>query len=350
MRGWVGLASCSARRHSNKSGRQYKSSMRRRLCQIARRPQRLFDSFVINLRDRKERLQVFEACAQKAKLTCERVEAVDTRTFSQIEALLGDVDPTAYSALLQDVQRGHRSSHSALTQGAIGCALSHRAVSELGLQRNLPLIAVFEDDADLPADALARIDQCLTNAPADWDVILLGWSGAPPRDDGSALQRVSRFVGCHAYLLNARGMRALVELNSPVRTHVDHALSAGASSGRIAIYGVQRDDFRFRQRGRGSDVQQLPVRKEAGSKEAGSKEAGSKGTTTSPPPPPWGAAATSFPVLQSLQQAFSLRLAATARPCVVGSCRCEPLPSNFQTGIRTHLRTREIKDKHSVRL
>ena len=70
---------------------------------------------------------------------------------------------------------------------------------------------------------------------------------------------MSNFVGCHAYILNTRGMEALIQCNTPVRTHVDHALSA--ASDQFTIYGVNAQEDRFRQTGKGSDVQQLVVRK-----------------------------------------------------------------------------------------
>jgi len=46
----------------------------------------------------------------------------------------------------------------------------------------------------------------------------------------------------------------MMTLNSPVWTHVDHALSAAALRGELAIYGVSQQEARIRQQGKGSDV------------------------------------------------------------------------------------------------
>ena len=218
-------------------------------------------AFVINLRDRTARMQAFEKRARSANMHVERADAIDTRDLSKLAAHKSDVDPLAYKGLLEDMRHGYRHAHSRLTPGAVGCALSHVAVSRLAIGRELPHIAVFEDDCELPSDAPARMEAAASAAPANWDCVLLGWNGAPPLEDGSALQRVTAFVGCHAYLLSQRGMRSLIACSTPVRTHIDHALSAEAARGRLALYGINSQEDRFLQRGRGSDVQQLVVRK-----------------------------------------------------------------------------------------
>ena len=66
------------------------------------------------------------------------------------------------------------------------------------------------------------------------------------------LQRVHRFVGMHAYVMSARGAEQMLKLNTPVSTHVDHAMARGAARGELDVFGVSRR--RILQSGKGSDV------------------------------------------------------------------------------------------------
>lgn len=200
-----------------------------------------------------------ETAAGLANLPLERFNAVDTRSSRSLETLSSQIDGSALASLQATVARGYRTSHAQLTFGAVGCALSHVGVSRESRKRGLAVCAVFEDDASLPTDLLPRIQASLNAAPAAWDCVLLGWSGARPSTTASLLQPVSKFWGMHAYLLSRAGAHKLERLVLPVRTHIDHALSVAAARGDFNIYGIAAQDQRILQGCRGSDVQ-LPVR------------------------------------------------------------------------------------------
>lgn len=225
---------------------------------------RRYPAFVINLRERTTRLDAFARRARSAGLSCERIDAVDTRDLAKLSARADAIDGEAHARLLETVRRGHRLSHADLTPGAIGCALSHVEVSRRALRRRLPCALVFEDDAWLWAGGAEWMSGIITRAAPGWDCLLFGWNGAPTMSGGAELQRVVRFTGMHAYALSESGMAAMVELNTPVRTHVDQALSEAAARGQVTIFGVNRQEDRIQQQAKGSDVQQGYVVKTLG--------------------------------------------------------------------------------------
>ena len=259
--------------------------------------------FVLNLRDRAIRMRAFESAARRAGMFVERLEAVDTRTIDRLEAVRKRVDPIALVNLSATLRRGHRERHEELTMGAIGCALSHATASEEGQRRGLNVLAVFEDDAEVPYDCSELIAEALhevsvadadSDSSSAWDMILLGWwdrgmgwsasSGVNSSASGSGgntarkvgkgssrnateekgqglLVRVGRFWGCHAYLVSARGMGLLAAAaGRPVRLQVDGALSEASARGDLVVLGVADPRRRVKQRAlEGSDVQ-FPVR------------------------------------------------------------------------------------------
>ena len=166
----------------------------------------------------------FSEAAARAGLAFERFDAVDTRTPELLDTRREFVKPEAFAALAATLKRGHRRSHEELTSGAVGCALSHAAASREGLRRDLPLLAVFEDDAEVPQNTAEIIALALRHAPTaaaavaaatrsaaaktedravlrvpapeaephvDWDMILLGWWDRGSGADSSRSSRAS---------------------------------------------------------------------------------------------------------------------------------------------------------------
>ena len=116
---------------------------------------------------------------------------------------------------------------------------------------------MFEDDAQVPPDFLARLAAWTCQLPDDWELLLLGWwdRGGSSRVPGSPdLRRVRRFWMLHAYLINERGMRKLARgAGPPVGGQIDEVLSALAASNlpesRLVVYGVDDEAQRLRQGG-----------------------------------------------------------------------------------------------------
>jgi GR25 family glycosyltransferase involved in LPS biosynthesis len=149
------------------------------------------------------------------------------------------VHPRALEALREVVRTGKRMRHDELTPGAIGCYLSHQKAWHQLAASGKEWALVFEDDARLPRDLWARASPAVREAPADWDVILLGYEGdAAPIPGSSRLVRVRRFLRLHAYLISRKAAKTLAENMLPMSQQVDWALSELIAKGGLVVYAV----------------------------------------------------------------------------------------------------------------
>jgi glycosyl transferase family 25 len=190
------------------------------------------DAAVISLPRSAERLAAFRKRAGGAWPWIELMPGVDGQ----------QLDP-------HDLERRGLISASALSwpRGQLGCALSHLRCL-LRCQRREQAMLVFEDDAVFPNDWIAQLEQLLHQAPADWDLLLLGWNldsclqleWAPglsltalfqPRFPNSskmsqALEthtprswyRLQKGLGLAGYLVSPAGARKLLGWALPLRT------------------------------------------------------------------------------------------------------------------------------------
>lgn len=209
-------------------------------------------AFALNLFDRPERLMRLRA---RAAGVCdiERFEAIDTRSASKLCRYLSRIERV--DVLRQSMITRSRATHADLTPGAVGCALSHGAMSAEGLRRGLEEIMVFEDDAALPPTLAELVEDATRCARgARWDMILLGWCGRPSSRQDEILRRVYNFWGLHAYVASRSGMSKIVAETARVRCQLDSALSDLALSGKMRIFGVNQQHMRIPQKAKGSDV------------------------------------------------------------------------------------------------
>src|SRR5262245_49374352 len=103
---------------------------------------------------------------------------------------------------------------SSLTPAQIGCSASHLAIMRAIVDRNIDAAIVLEDDAVLPANLCALVNEVLAALPAGWDIARL--CRAPKRafrplcelSDASRLVRYSRIpLGAAGYLVSRSGAR-----------------------------------------------------------------------------------------------------------------------------------------------
>jgi len=92
----------------------------------------------------------------------------------------------------------------AMSNGAVGCTLSHIKVLERAIQNHLPYVLVCEDDMECTNVGLFRsqFQQCMQRRGPDWDVILLGGNNCPPfQPVDSTCVQVTRCQTTTAYLV-----------------------------------------------------------------------------------------------------------------------------------------------------
>jgi putative glycosyltransferase HI_0765 len=121
-----------------------------------------------------------------------------------------------------------RSSKAKLSDGEIGCALSHIALWNFALEHRLDYINIFEDDIHLGENAKALLE--VDYLPDDVDVLKLEANGKMffqdprPAKCGRHIYPITfRQSGCAGYTVTAKGAAYLLEQvkNKPLDVAVD---------------------------------------------------------------------------------------------------------------------------------
>jgi glycosyl transferase, family 25 len=158
----------------------------------------VFDCRVINLARHRQRLKRFFKQNNAVGLPIERFEAIDGSTI--------DIDQAIASGLV--------TSRARYSPGAIGVAMSHRAIWRESIERKKCTI-VFEDDAVLRGDIREALPPLLSQLADPWDIVLLGYN-----TDGILDLRLSSGIDLHGYFsvpyLTPPQLSAFVASKEPV--------------------------------------------------------------------------------------------------------------------------------------
>ncbi len=199
-----------------------------------------FDSYLINLDRRRERLENFskqyESSDMGAKKPFRRVEAVDG---SKIE-LMGTVTPEIEDGIKRIEKTGMRTSHPQMTRGMIGCYKSHYKVWNEIYASGKPYGLVFEDDAEMDPEIFKKIETRVV-FPQEWDVILLGNVRLADYEKGPApgLLHVRDFWGLHGYLISRRGVaKMMLYRDMPISLQIDIFMSKLATEGKLDVFAL----------------------------------------------------------------------------------------------------------------
>jgi len=146
-----------------------------------------------------------------------------------------------------------------MSGGERGCASSHLRLWRICAERTIPTM-ILEDDVHLTfartggkgnsngKNFTTRLSKALEQAPRDFDVIYLGWSGwrggheyrmAPVLEDDAAKKfiRKAEYVWTTvAYVISPAGARKLLEHAKPMYQPVDNFMAWEASQGRLNSY------------------------------------------------------------------------------------------------------------------
>jgi len=195
-------------------------------------------AFVINLKNDSMRKNEFlKQWNNDWKL--EFIEAVDGRgDLWHKFACENKISIEATTELICAIKNKKRKYHESLTEGAVGCYLSHMKCWEACLNnKDGDYCLILEDDSIIPEDIFSKIDEIVNELKIKWGIINLGWASTTlPKQLNSNLFVVDRFFLNHAYLLSNHGAETLLRLHKKIEKQVDAFMSDNSSE--IIILGL----------------------------------------------------------------------------------------------------------------
>ena len=206
---------------------------------------------VINLDRRPERMRRFVnrmRHEQEWQVPIVRHAAVDTSSWSTAPggstshmALAAYVDPSQMAI----VARGYREAESELSQGAVGCTLSHMALwTYLAAQKDMEYLTIFEDDAVWSLETHMSLEELVdtlqSRIPNDWDILSLGAQHLEVAQKHAYYSELKRYWATHAYILHRDAVPKLLRDMLPIRVQLDAAISEKTSTEGLRVVSPNR--------------------------------------------------------------------------------------------------------------
>jgi GR25 family glycosyltransferase involved in LPS biosynthesis len=188
----------------------------------------------INLDRRPERnLNVIDQLKKVGLLNmAERFSAIDGKKLdlNKIDSSIITTDGIGY-AKKSDIIFTH------LTPGAIGCAMSHRAIYQKIIDENIENCLILEDDITFVDDfnkKIQKVEKYIKDNKLEYDLFFLGYHPSSLRDFYT--QKFLNIYGLFGYIVNKNGAKKLLDL-FPITYQIDTEISF--NSDKINIQGVQ---------------------------------------------------------------------------------------------------------------
>jgi GR25 family glycosyltransferase involved in LPS biosynthesis len=181
-------------------------------------------AFCITLERRQDRWKRFQDQPGIKGLQVKRFLGVDGKTLDV------KTDPRISTLTKRNIIAKMRRSHEEIDSiGAIGCTLSHMNIWKWMVDHQAPLCFVFEDDAVVPPDFIARANAYIKESPllqdpSQWNVWLLGgkWGDITPMPNEKNLMiRIGAFMCTHAYVVTLDTASRFLQDALPIQAHVD---------------------------------------------------------------------------------------------------------------------------------
>lgn len=210
-------------------------------CSLMIKPNERFDIVCVNLEKDKERKAHMESILSYAKCKYEFFNAVDGHLVltdqKNISEYSRGLDITYYANTHKFVDEKYH--------GVVGLKLTsyilYKKLENSG--SNKPLL-ILEDDADLEADFVVRVEDTLSKMGDNWDILILNNNyilkdASVPPDAITGLREIGMFAGTYAYLINGCSTaKKLIDLmdKCSLNRPIDACLGAGCTYSQIKGY------------------------------------------------------------------------------------------------------------------
>ena len=185
-------------------------------------------AYVINLEECDDRKKEFFKEWNNIDDRINVIKAFDTRDGMWLD-YKHKISKKAIEELKEAIETKKRKTHASLTEGAVGCYLSHLKCWKRFLKESTSkddYCLILEDDSSVPKNLIKINNNIVKRMNAKWGIILLGWQSIseflPFNED---LLIPKKFWHTHAYLLSNFGARKLLELHDKIEVQVDCFMS-----------------------------------------------------------------------------------------------------------------------------
>jgi len=217
--------------------------------------------YCINLDKRPERWAFMQGQFSRHRMPVQRWSAVDGSTLDVPK--LAQVGLVAKEALPRYfLPREQKLFGTDLTDGGIGCALSHfliwRDILQLcasGAANSKSVFLVIEDDCKIPDQfSEALVHERLSEVPDDWELVYLGGQDLLHRGHeyqvSSGVRRLYKgFRETTAYVINEAGAKACLEVCVPMYWQVDTHMNDESLREGLRPPRSHEKDYTMRPRG-----------------------------------------------------------------------------------------------------
>lgn len=187
----------------------------------------------------------------------ERVPGILTGKYEQVNLYKDQITEKAYQTLMENNKNRNRTRHSQLTNGAVGCFLSHMKIYKDIVEKNIPYAIIFEDDVGLGANK-QKFWNTLSNIdfPKDTDIVLFN---CIPHEDkwigNEKLKKINFFFGMWFYMITNQGAKKALSQLLPINVQIDFKFSILSYFGKLNIYHYFYNDFNMKDNKLGTDIQ-----------------------------------------------------------------------------------------------
>jgi glycosyl transferase family 25 len=196
--------------------------------------------YYINLDRSEDRKQSLESICSSQNIVSERITAIDGKKL--------DINDKKYEKAIHKIKWWFEKNNLS-NIGHFGCYLSHMKTYETFLQSNSEYCLILEDDIELLTNDLkSEIIKNMNNLPEDWNILLLGYeidarkknvkNGNKNTKLKNGLLNITYFVGLHAYIINRKTAKILLENLQTLDWILDWNICYLAEKNIVNVYGV----------------------------------------------------------------------------------------------------------------
>jgi len=179
--------------------------------------------FYINLDKRKDRNEKMITLLNERNLLnkAERISAIigNDLKMSELKNLVSQ--NILKPQLITELENNNKPY---LSGPEIGCALSHRSIWKLIVDKKIKEALILEDDCYINNNFIEKFNELKTYFPADYDIIFLGYTFFNP----FSLKKINPYIyksnlvyGTHGYLISNKGANKLLESFFPLEEPLD---------------------------------------------------------------------------------------------------------------------------------